>query len=196
MTKLLIAHSNIAIAFFGAGIGAALGFFGSYLIWWLERRRQRQIARMQIAINLRHWMTKTANQMYDIQNFEESDGAGGATYSKLANFRFEKSLEIVALVEHEMATKLFKLIRKKDDANAEVSSLVDNVGGEEALDALRGRAAQIWLRALGIFDRISAQVAWSDHAFSDKDKAMMKKEVDRFQKLEQDSVKSAAELFR
>jgi hypothetical protein len=195
MIYFLNTHSDAVIALSSAIIGAILGCFGSYWIWWLERRRQRHIARMQIVINLRRWMTHTRNQMYDIQEWVESDGMGGSALCVLSRFRFEKSLETVALIEYKMAIRIFKMIHKKDEANAEVSGISDHVGGEEALDMFRRRLAQIWLIALGIFDQISVQVGWSERAFSDKDKAMMKEEIDRFEKIEQEEVKANAELF-
>jgi len=178
-----------------AALGALLGFFGSYGIWWLERQRQRRIARMQIVINLRRWMMRTMSLILDTQTWVDSDGHGGSTYSKLPNFRFEKSLEQVALMEHRTAMQVFKLIHKKDNANDEFGAAIEYEDSDVALDIIRGRSAQVWLRALGIYDRVSARIGWSDRAFSNENKAMMQNEIDRFQKLEQARAKSNRELM-
>jgi hypothetical protein len=172
---------NLLSAMFGAILGALLGFFGSFLIWRLERRRQRRIAKMLIAINVRHWMTRTLWQMKDLQTFVDSDGAGGDISLQIKDFRFEQSLEQVALVEDEMAVKIFKLIHKKDDANAEVEAAKAYADDEDAIRTFRGVSGRVWGRALAIYDIVSAQVGWSDPAFSDADKAMMQAETDRYE---------------
>lgn len=172
----------------GTVVGAVLGFCASYLILLLQRRRQRQIAKMQIANNLRHWMNRVTWQIYEIRNWDASDGHGGAKYSELPDFRFEKSLEQVALLERETATEIFKLIHEKDDANTAVAGICAYHDEEEALDVFRGRAAKLWLEALAIYDTVSQSVGWLEQAFSDKEKAVMRCEVDRLQKREQSQV--------
>jgi hypothetical protein len=127
-------------ALFGALIGAVLGFFGSFSIWHFEHLRQRRIAKMQIAINVRHWMTRTLYLLQDAETGE--DGVGGFFSWQLPDFRFEQSLEQVASVEDQMAVKIFKLIRKKDDANAEVESIL-----EHADEGGRGRPPCYRIRA-------------------------------------------------
>jgi hypothetical protein len=122
--------------------------------------------------------------MYEIRNWVSSDGQGGATYSELPKFRFEKSLEQVALLEHETAIKIFKLIHEKDNANAEVEATREYQDEDEALDIFRGRSAKLWLAALAIYDGVSRLVGWSEQAFRDEEKAMMRCEVERLQKLE------------
>ena len=72
--------SEATIALFSAAVGAVLGCFGSYLIWYLERLRQRRMARMQTVINLRRWMKRSLDQILDIQTYEGSGGAGGTTH--------------------------------------------------------------------------------------------------------------------
>jgi hypothetical protein len=166
-------------ALFGALIGAVLGFFGSFSIWHFEHLRQRRIAKMQIAINVRHWMTRTLYLLQDAETGE--DGVGGFFSWQLPDFRFEQSLEQVASVEDQMAVKIFKLIRKKDDANAEVESILEHADEHAALKTLRGRTAQTWLRALEIYDAVSEQVGWSDPAFSNAHKEMMRAEAARLE---------------
>jgi hypothetical protein len=187
--------SDAIIALLSAVVGAVLGCFGSYWIWYLERQRQRHIAKMQIVINLRRWMKRTLYKILDIQTYETSGGSGGAKHFRIPNFRFEKSLEVIALLEHGMAENIFELIDDKDNANAEVQADIEYQDEDEALDTFRGRSAQVWLTALRIYVKVSAQIKWSDGAVSDKDKMTMQEEIDRFEKLKQDRGKSGAELF-
>jgi hypothetical protein len=55
-------------------------------------------------------------------------------------------------------------------------------GGEEAFDLWRGRCAQIWLRALVLYETFSNQLGWSEAVVSPERKAMMQKEFDDFLK--------------
>src|SRR5208282_2307897 len=96
MTAFLCAHSEAVIAFVSAAFGAAIGFLGSFWLWWLDRRQQRQIARMLVATDLRHWIDHALPQMYEMQNYGSSDGNMGTLYSQLLEFPFEESLERVA----------------------------------------------------------------------------------------------------
>ncbi len=186
----------IGTAVLGALIGAMLGFFGSYGIWWLERLRQRRAVRMQIAINLRRWMNRTLYQMYDIQTWVDSEGRGGNIPAKIQNFRFERALEQVALLEHRMTVKIFKIIHGKDFANAEIEAEREYGDDDAALDLLRGRIAKLWLRAFRLYDQISSQIGWADRGFTENEKTTMQSELDRFQKIKSKESKLATELFQ
>lgn len=193
MTGFLTAHSDVVIAVFSSAFGAVLGVLVTY---WVERHRQRRIARAQIVINLRRWMKRTLSQMYDIQTWVGSGGAGGKLYSKLPKFRFEKSLDQVASLEYSMAMRVFKLIHKKDDANAEAEYAIEDEDSDVALDMIRNRTALLWLRALRIYNEASDQLRWSDRPFSDENKTMMEEEIERFRKLERERAKSQANFIK
>jgi hypothetical protein len=193
--ELLSAHSDAAVVLFSAVLGALLGCFGSYWLWHLERRRQRRIARKQVVINLRHWMKRSLDQVSDVRTYEDSGGAGGTQHSRIPNFRFEKSLEVIALLEPKVADRIFELIDDKDNANGEVQVDIEYQDADEAIGTFRGRSAQVWLAALKIYYKVSAQVGWSERAFSDEDKVLMQEEIDRFEKRAKDRAKSNAEVF-
>jgi hypothetical protein len=184
MIEILSSHSEVVIAFLSAALGAILGFFGSIGIWLLERRRQRSIARMQVVINLRRWLQRTLYRMSDVQTYLDSRGAGGAMHTTLQNFRFEKSLDQVAMLEHRVAVKIFELIHDKDNTNTSVEFEHEYGDDDFAIDKWRGHSAQVWLKVLEIYDQVSTQIGWSERAFSDENKKMMKDEVDRFHKIE------------
>jgi hypothetical protein len=185
MTELLI-----------AAFGAAIGFLGSFWLWWLDRRQQRHIARMLVATDLRHWIDRTVTQMYEMQNYGSSDGNMGTLYSQLSEFPFEESLERVAKADHVTAIKIFKLIRQKNDANNEISFENEISGGEEAFDLWRGHCAQVWLRALVLYERFAEQLGWSERIASEKNKAMMQKEFDDFQKSKHHNEKAQREILK
>jgi hypothetical protein len=181
---------------FIAAFGAAIGFFGSFWLWWLDRRQQRHIARMLVATDLRLWIDRTLTQMYDMQNYESSDGNVGTRYIRLSDFPFEESLERVAKADHATALKIFKLIRQKNGANDEIFHENDVEGGEEAFDLWRVRCAQLWLKALKLYDRLSKQLEWSEKIASDQNRKMMKGEIDDINERKRKLEKSQAEILK
>lgn len=169
----------------GIVVGAVLGFGLNRLNLLLERSERRKIAKMQIVTNLRHWMKRVEGRLYDVRNWVASGGHGGAEHTKMPDFRFESSLEQVALLQGKTAKEIFDLIYKKDAANAEIKDSTEHDGDDDVLNAFRGRSAQIWLRALDIHDRLSQDVGWLEEFFSNEDKTMMLDEVERHRKLEE-----------
>jgi hypothetical protein len=196
MNDGLASYSGAMIAILSAAFGATLGFFGSYIILWLERRRQRRVARMRIAINLRRWINNILAQMWDVKTWDSSDGHAGNTYSDIPDFLFEESLEQVASVDYRTAMKIFKLIHKKDDANEEIRGDMEFGDDEDPINTWRGRSAQIWLKALRVYDRIAKQIGWSEHIISDENRKMMQEEIDDFNKRKKDRAKSQGELLK
>jgi hypothetical protein len=95
-----------------------------------------------------------------------------------------------------MAMRVFKLIHKKDDANAEAKYASEDEDSDVALDMIRNRTALLWLRALRIYNEASDQLGWSDRPFSDENKAMMEGEVERFRELERKRAKSQAGFLK
>jgi hypothetical protein len=169
--------SNIILSLASAFVGAILGAFGSYGIWWLERLRQRRVARMQIAISLRRWLKQTLLQLSETRTHVDSDGAGGTLHSGLQSFHFEDLLDQVSLLEGPMTLKVFKLIHKKDAANDEVEAEHQYGDDDVATDIFRAKLARIWLRAIGIYETMAEQIGWSDRPFSDETKSTMQNEI-------------------
>lgn len=196
MMQFLAQHQNETIALMSAAFGAALGFFGSYWIWSLERKRQRRIVCMRIAIDLRRWLNRVLSQMYDVKNFISTDGNLGSTYSTIEKFAFEDSLEQVASVDYQIAMKIFKLIHRKDDASAQIEFEIDVGDDETASDLWRGKTAITWMRALRLYGRIAKQVGWSDKVVSEETRKMMEGEFDRYQKRKRKQAKSDAEFAK
>ena len=83
----------------GTLLGAITGFAGAYLIQLLQRRRQQNIARIQVVTILRHWIKRVSGRMSATRTHVESDGRGGTAYNAIPEFRFEGSLEQVSLLD-------------------------------------------------------------------------------------------------
>jgi hypothetical protein len=147
---------------------------------------------MRIALNLRHWINSVLSQMHDVHNWESSDRHAGAAHFEIPDFLFETSLEQVASVDYRTAMEIFGVIHRKDDATDEISHFIEFGDDDEPIDTWRGRTSQVWLQAIQIYDHISRQIGWSEHAVSDQDRAMMQGEVDDFQKRTQDRAKAHA----
>jgi hypothetical protein len=195
MIAFLEAHSDAVIAFVSAALGAVLGFFGSLGLWWLDSRRQQQIVRMRVALNLRRWINEVLSQMYDVQNYDSSGGHAGTQHGTIPDFLFEESLEHVATVDYRTANKIFGLIHKKDDAKAEIKNEIEFGDDDDAFNMWRGRSALLWLDAVKIYDRISVKIGWSEQIVSEKNRAMMQGEIDDFQKRKQEQAKSQSDLW-
>jgi hypothetical protein len=200
VTELLTLHGEAAIALvsaaLGAVLGALLGFFGSLWIWRADHHRQRQIARKRIATNLRRWIRTVLNQIYDIRNFDSSDGHAGREHAQIPSFLFEESLEQVASVDYRTADKLFGLIHEKDDANDEIDAEIEFGFHDEPVETWRGRSAQLWLKAMCIYDDIATQVGWSDPIASGPAKTLMQEEVRDFDERKRARAESQAELLK
>lgn len=179
-----------------AAFGAAIGFLGSFWLWWLDRRQQRHIARMLVATDLRRWIDRTLTQMYEMQNYDSTEGNMGTLYGQLSDFPFESSLERVALADHTTAMQIFKLIRQKNNANEEINFESDVQGGQEAFDMWRGRCAQVWLRALVLYERFSGKLGWSEQIVTKETKEMMKKEFNEFQEAKREDEKAQRALLK
>lgn len=186
---------DLLIAALGGIIGAVIGFLGSLFLWWRDRSQQQHIARMVVATDLRLWIDRTLAQMYEMRNYESTEGNIGTLYSNLSKLPFEESLERVAKVDPITAMKIFKLIRKKNNANDEINFENDVVGGEEAVELWRYRCAQVWLRALVLYESLSKKLGWSEQIVADVNKVMMKKEVDDFLERKRKQAKLNAKLL-
>jgi hypothetical protein len=162
--------------FLSAFFGAVLGFFGSVSLWWVDRRRQRVVARMIVATDLRQWVDRASAEMADMRNWGNSDGAIGATHGQLPEFPFEKSLERVGTVDYGLALKIFELIRQKDSANVEISFERDIGDGEDAHLMWRAHCALVWFETLTLYEEFAARLKWSERIVSDATREMMREE--------------------
>jgi hypothetical protein len=175
-------------------VGATVGFAGNSLLQAIQRRRQRRIASMQVAINLRHWMNRVLERVYQTRNWESSDGQGGNAYIDMPELRFESALEQVALLDRKMAMRIFDLIHRKDDTNSATEAVGEYQSDDDAIDAFRGGAAALWLEALDIYGDISRRIGWEKHVFSEDDRAMMRGEVERLRISKESDTTSAQEM--
>jgi hypothetical protein len=177
-------------------VGAILGFAGGSLLQSIQKRRQRQLARMQVATNLRHWMNRVLGRVYNTINWADSDGQVGIANTEIPDFRFESALEQVALLDRKMAKRIFDLVHRKDDLNseAEAANAYHQSDDDEAINAFRGGAAALWLDALDMYREISSRIGWKERVFSDDASTGMQSEVERLRTIEQNRASSARQM--
>lgn len=120
-----------------------------------------------------------------------SGGHGGTPHVEIPDFPFETSLDQVSLLAHTTALTLFELIHAKDTANTSIGWCIelngdpDEVG--EVIDLFCSRAANFFLDVAALYRCMAQQVGWSqDMDFDHHYTAMMKSEVERFEKIEAD----------
>ena len=171
----LSSHQEVVWGF----VGVVLGFAGNYLIIRLQRLHDQRTARMEVATNLRHWMKRVLWSVQNTRTWIGSDGQGGTLHTEIPDFRFEGALEQVSLLDRPTATKIFELIHKKDDANAEIEATAEYQDYDDAIDVFRGRSGKLFLDALAIYDDVSDRFAWRQQVFSEENREMMRGEVDR-----------------
>jgi hypothetical protein len=180
-------------------VGAVLAFASNRVLQGMQRRNQRRLAMMQVATNLRHWMNRVRMRVEHTINWDSSEGHGGIAYTEIPEFRFESSLEQVALLDRKTAKRVFDLIHRKDDVNSGIEATSEYQSEDDAIDAFRGGAAALCLDALEIYQDISKRIGWKERVFSDYSKTTMQGEVARLRSLEQDQGAAALamrEMFK
>lgn len=178
-----------------AAFGAVLGALATGGFWWFDRIGQQKIARMTLATDLRYWIGRTLSQMYDMQNWDSTEGNIGAYYNVISDFRFEKSLDRVASVDYPTAMKVLRLVRQKDDANDKIAFEADVGDVEDGMIFWRGCSAEVWLNALRTYHALASRLGWSEKIVSDENKKMMQGEVDEFREREKERKEASAEVL-
>jgi hypothetical protein len=109
----------------------------------------------------------------------KSGGQGGVSHSRIRHFPFEETLDTVSLLEHQTATAIFDLIHRKNSANAEIRSVAEFEGGEEALERYCRLSAEICLVALPIYTAMAKRLRWSEEILSKRNIEVLNKESER-----------------
>src|SRR6266498_4016019 len=179
----------------GTIVGAILGFGANLFIQWRQHSRQRQIARMQIASNLRHWMSAAASAVGDTAKWLGSDGLGGREHIRLPKFRFEQSLDQVSLLDRQIALDIFNLIHAKDDANDEINLADQYDGHDDALHLFCGRSAELYLLTMPIYKKLARQVGWREATPSEDEREMMESHRDSLRQRAKAWASASVEIF-
>ena len=182
-------------AILGTTLGALIVSTVNYLIHLRQRRQQRQMARMRVATDLRHWMNGVVERLTQTRILIESGGHDGTAHYGIPSFRFERSLEQVSLLDHETATRVFSLLHERNGLNADIKGAWAYLDEDDILDRVRGLSAQLCLDVLQIYDRIAKRLKWSGKVFLDSTVAMLKDEVSRLRELHNDQAECNKQFF-
>src|SRR5262245_40119807 len=131
LMQWLTANPGVLGTLIGTMIGAVLSFLSAFYLHRVQTKRQLRIARMCVTNDLRHWLSSVDRTMDEVKNFEMSDGNVGSLHEELPDFRFEATLDQVALLDSKTASKLFDVIADKNDTNIEVGLTTEMDPGEE-----------------------------------------------------------------
>jgi len=88
-------------------------------------------------------------------------------------------MDRVSELKPEDAFAFFELIHGRDALHDVVAFVADMASPDDALDLIRGRAAEMYLDAMPIHARLTKQVGWKTDAFPPRQVAMMREEVQR-----------------
>jgi hypothetical protein len=158
-----------------------------------SHRRQAEI---QIASDLRQWMSRCEEMVSDIDTWQNSDRAGGSAYYELPEFSFENSMDLVAKLDKKNSVSILDLIHNKNDANTVISAAIDHWADEDdAATLTRDLLAKIFLQVEPIHRGLAKNIGWNLSPYNDQQIERMQQEVARTKKAEQDAAASAASLF-
>lgn len=183
-----------AIGLLGTVVGALLTFAVAYTNEWRRDSKQVRVAQMSLANDLRHWLSAVLDTVYDVRNHESTDGCGGSLHTELPALAFEADLTNVAVLDTSTSKELFELIHAKASANGEISSTLQFVDDDDAIDVFRGRSAELFLTTLALYKDMCKRVGWSDDAFSARAETMMREEIGRYEKLMIERTESNKEM--
>ena len=165
-------------------------------IQWWQRRQQRQIATMRVAIELRHWLNDVVTRMFDRRNCVESDGNVGTEYREMPNFRFEDSLDNALVLNRRIATDILDLIHQKDSNNSIIYEVIEVIGDDdESREVFMSSSAQTATVGLEIFRKITKRLKWSDTGISEHAEDMLQREIEA-QRIRQEKREKANQAFR
>jgi hypothetical protein len=161
----------------GTVLGAMLTFGITFLNQWQQSRKQRRIATMHVASNLRCWMREMSWRMEQTKLSVVSEGNAGTPYGEIPGFQFETSLATISLLPRTTAIKLFGLIHEKDATNISINWCIELEDADDAIDLFRSRSAKLFLDAAALCNRMSRQVGWPDEEVFDRYVTMMRSEI-------------------
>lgn len=179
--------------------GAVAGFASKALADLIADRKrlshEHRVAALCVASDLCAWLDQTRLDFYSMQNRQVPDGEQDCAMDTLHPFPFERSLGQVALLPKKHARAIFRLIRARSDANISIDHLAEYGDPEELPDAYLKHAAQVSLKANGIYERIAKTINLRDEALTPQFIKTMQGEIVRVEAAESASVKANAALF-
>jgi hypothetical protein len=160
---------NAWVGLVGALIGACATLSGQWIAFWRDRRTQRRTAGMQIASQIRLWLTETTHVLSEHEVLEGNNPSGDPNDVNCASippFLFENSLAVISLLPNKIAQDVFRLIERKLSAEKEASFRFFVATGEEAAEQFHARIAGIIVDATSLYARLAREVGWTDAALT------------------------------
>jgi hypothetical protein len=168
----------------GAIAGFALALIGDWLSDRRRRAQERRMAALCVATELCSWIDKTRDDVYEMKNRQVPYGEQDCAANTLDPLPFERSLEQVSRLSHEMGRSIIKLIRTKNSENDSIRVLAEYGDQEDLPDAYLRSAAQVCLEANAIYARLAKIVGLREPALEPGTAAMLKSEIARVEEAE------------
>lgn len=152
---------------------------GGFIAWFLEwshfkrnRDEQQQIAAMQIASQLRHWLVETLNVFVEESNSEPSPSYNPERDAfplpaHIPDFPFENSLAIISLLQKNDAQKLFNSIAERRGIEIDTVNISNLLSREEAAASFEAKLAKIYVDCASIYSNLARQIGWDEVAVTE-----------------------------
>jgi hypothetical protein len=176
-------------AFWGM-FGVIVGGIITWFVQWDGSRRgraeQERAAAMQIASQLRFWLTETMHVLGEHEVHEASnpsDDPNDVHMPFVTAFPFETSLDSISHLPSQIAQDVFGLIERKMSVEKEasfVSFVSDNQDAAEIFDA---RLAGIWVDGTTIYANLAKLAGWTEPAATEQEIASMRKNAAKLEEI-------------
>jgi hypothetical protein len=174
------ASGEMMEAFWGM-VGVFVGGFITWFVQWDNFRRERaertRVAAMQIASQLRFWLTETSAAVSQHSNdvaYDMHDDPNDVPWLEVPAFSFENSLDSISRLPSKVAQDVFGLIERKMRAHQEANH--ESFVGEnrDASELLVARIAGIWVDGTAIYAELAGSVGWTEPAATEDEIARMR----------------------
>lgn len=173
-------------AIIGTVVGGGMSFIAQWYNSRSKRGEQQRVAVMQIASQLRLWITETNHDLQEhwIREFaNQRADPSDADCPRIAPFPFEKSIDVIPLLPTKLAEAAFVLIELKLSADKETGSMSLVTDNEDIATRYESRIVRIWLMSVKTYALLAHHVGWTGGAATDSEIATMRRRSDEIDEI-------------
>jgi hypothetical protein len=183
-------------AVIGTITGAIVASATNLGIQWWQRRQQREMAAMRVAIELRHWLNSVVDSIYSAKNFVSSGGQVGEEHATILPFRFEDSLDNVLFLQRNIATDILDLIHEKDYKNANIRDIIEWIADEDRVrEEFLVSSAKLAIVGVTIYRKLNRSLKWADTGLTEHAEKMLQGEIEAYEIVRQKRAEESSKIM-